>query len=205
MKKNTTNPLQQNRRRFMKLMSAGSLFCLGCGSLCGLSKTGQHKFQDDSHMSMERVFDFTYNEITLKVKLLYEIMGKDIGRDKFIKYLEEAAKKSGEIDAKAYAKKLGSNSFAAFKTEFREADYMVNHILTFKIVRDTDRVFETKITECLWARTFRKNNAADIGHAMFCNRDFTTASSFNPKIRLYRSKTLMQGCDHCNHRWEFKG
>lgn len=205
MSKNTLTQAKQNRRQFLKLLSVGSIGCLGCGSLCGLNETLKHKFQDDSKMTMERVFKFTYNEIIMKVKLLADIMGKDIGRDKFIKYLEEAGKKSGEIDAVAYAKKLGTNSFAAFTTEFRGDDYMVNHILTFKIIADTDKAFETRIIECLWAKTFRENDAADIGHAMFCNRDFTTASAFNPKIRLIRSKTLMQGFDHCNHRWVFEG
>ena len=204
---------KQDRRQFLKLMSAGSLLCLGCGHLCasppagqkGLDAAAKHKWQDDSKMSFERVFNFTYEQITLKVKLLADVMEKHMGREKFLEYLREASNKSGEIDAEAYAKLLGGKrDLKAFATELREPDYMVNHILTHKILTDTEKEFEVRISECLWAKTFHKYGAADIGHAMFCNRDYTTAKAFNPKIRLIRSKTIMQGDDHCNHRWVYE-
>jgi hypothetical protein len=63
------------------------------------------------------------------------------------------------------------------------------------------RKVEIKITECLWAKTFRAANAADIGYATICYSDFAGAVAFNPKMRLVRTKTLMQGHDCCNHRW----
>lgn len=203
----------QNRRQFLKMMSAGSLLCFGCGHLCASPQTdyksmvlaGKEKWQDDSKMSFERVFNFTYENIILKIRLLADIMGKDMGREKFLDYLEEAAKKSGEVDAEDYAKKLGGKrDLKTYATEFREPDYLVSHILTFKILQDTDKVFESKITNCLWAKTFQKYGIPDIGAAMFCNRDFATAKAFNPKIQLYRTKTIMKGDDHCNHRWVYE-
>lgn len=207
----TSNP---DRRRFVKMMSVGSLFCLGCSSLYAgagaarqikTSPANKDKFQDDSKMSMQRVFDFTYNEIILKVKLLQELLAGDIGNEKFIEYLKTAGERSGEIDAKKYAKSLGKNDLTSFVSELREPDYTVNHILTYDILKDAPKMFEVRIKECLWANTFRKNNAQDLGFAMFCNRDFRTASAFNPKIRLIRDKTIMQGHGYCNHRWVYEG
>lgn len=203
------------RRQFLRLLSGGSLLCFGCGALGasplslpaekGPAAGGKHKFEDDSKMTMAEVFKFTYNEITKKVKLLADIMEKHIGRDKFLEYLKEAGIKSGEIDGKKYAEILGKTDLVSFASELREPTYMVNHILTYKILQDTEKVFEARITECHWAKVFREHNAADIGNAMFCNRDFTTARAFNPKIKLIRTKTLMSGCDHCNHRWILEG
>lgn len=204
--------LHQDRRQFLRLLTGGSLLCLGCGHLCAVpaaqkvpSAVRKDKFQDDAKMTMAGVFDFTYNEISMKVKLLADIMAEDIGREKFLAYLKEAGKRSGRIDAAKYKKKLGRDDLKAFTSELREPDYMVNHILTYDIIKDTDTIFEVRIKECLWAKTFRKNDAADIGFAMFCNRDYTTATAFNPKIRLVRDKTLMQGYNHCNHRWVYQG
>ena len=73
--------------------------------------------------------------------------------------------------------------------------------LTFEVVEDSEMAFEIKVTECIWATTFREANAQDIGYATVCHQDFAMCRAFNPKIGMIRSKTLMQGDDCCNHRW----
>jgi hypothetical protein len=57
------------------------------------------------------------------------------------------------------------------------------------------------MTECLWAKTFLDANAADIGFACVCFPDYAVAQAFNPKMKMIRDKTLMQGHDCCNHRY----
>lgn len=58
--------------------------------------------------------------------------------------------------------------------------------------------------KCHWAETFRELGAADLGYALNCSSDFAYARCFNPKLRLERSKTLMQGDDCCEfvYTWE---
>jgi predicted hydrocarbon binding protein len=73
--------------------------------------------------------------------------------------------------------------------------------LTIEMVEDSTNAMEVKITECLWARTFREAGGADIGHARICHPDYTFAEGFNSQVRMIRTKTLMQGHDCCNHRW----
>ncbi len=33
------------------------------------------------------------------------------------------------------------------------------------------------------------------------NSDFATVTAFNPKLKMIRTKTLMQGADSCDHRY----
>jgi hypothetical protein len=73
--------------------------------------------------------------------------------------------------------------------------------LTIEMVEDSTNAMEVKITECLWARTFREAGGSDIGHACICHPDYTFAEGFNSQVRMIRTKTLMQGHDCCNHRW----
>ena len=63
------------------------------------------------------------------------------------------------------------------------------------------RRVEVRVTRCLWAETFRGADAADIGYAFVCHPDFASTTAFNPKMRMIRTKTLMQGHEYCNHRW----
>ena len=82
-----------------------------------------------------------------------------------------------------------------------EPEYFWSHVLTSQWVEKTERAAEIRVTECLWAATFRAAGAADIGYATVCHPDFAAATAFNPKMRMLRTKTLMQGHDCCNHRW----
>ncbi len=63
------------------------------------------------------------------------------------------------------------------------------------------QAFEVKVTECLWATTYRILNAGDLGYILSCCADFAKAERFNPKMRMIRTKTLMQGEPFCNNRY----
>jgi len=71
-------------------------------------------------------------------------------------------------------------------------------------VEDSETAHEIRVTECLWAKTFREAGAAAIGYAVVCHGDYAECQAFNPHIRMIRTKTLMQGDDCCNHRWSGK-
>ncbi len=68
-------------------------------------------------------------------------------------------------------------------------------------MKDTQKEAEVRVTECLWARTFRQANAADIGYSMICHGDIAATSAYNPKIVMSRPKLLMKGDDECRFRW----
>jgi hypothetical protein len=102
------------------------------------------------------------------------------------------------------ARDLLCNDFAAFNASMRDPSYFAKHILTLEIVEDTLQAVEVKVTECLWAKTFREMGAAEIGYRLHCNTDYADCQGFNPKITLTRSKTLMQGDEYCNHRFVWK-
>ena len=72
--------------------------------------------------------------------------------------------------------------------------------MTREVIEETAEVREVKITECLWAKTMRELKPTDIGYAVICYGDYAWCQRFNPKIRLTRTKTLMQGDDCCDIR-----
>jgi hypothetical protein len=80
-----------------------------------------------------------------------------------------------------------------------------SNVLTFQIIEDTPKAFELKVTECLWAKTYRDANAAGLGYLLSCYGDFASAKGFNPKMHMIRTKTLMQGDAFCNHRYVIEG
>ena len=75
----------------------------------------------------------------------------------------------------------------------------------WEVIEDTEKAFEIKIKECLTAVVFREENASDIGFATVCYADYGLPQGFNPKIKLVRDKTVMQGHDCCNRRYIMTG
>jgi hypothetical protein len=68
-----------------------------------------------------------------------------------------------------------------------------SNALTSQRIERTPKSYEMKITECLWAQTFREAHAADLGFATICYQDEAMAAAFDPRLKLTRTKTLMKG------------
>jgi hypothetical protein len=98
-------------------------------------------------------------------------------------------------------KTLPSREFPTFKQFFKNPNPFTANTWTMEIVEDSEEVLEMKFSECLWAKTFKDAKAADIGFKLICLGDYVTAEAFNPKIKLIRDKTLMQGHECCNHKY----
>jgi len=162
----------------------------------------EHKFKSPSGMTLEQVFRFTYQNSFIPTM---NGLAEKYGRKEFIEKLKEAASEALSQPVKNYAKSLPKNDLAAFTVLFKRPNPVFKNALTFEIVEDTEKAFEIKMTECLWAKTFRNANAADIGFACICFPDYAVAQAFNPKMKMIRDKTLMQGHDCCNHRYVIEG
>jgi hypothetical protein len=203
--------LASGRREFiLGLLPVGSMLCLGCGNLLALAtghegqKTVEKKpiFLEDSGMSFQEVFNFAYGGFAGLMKYL----GNEIGQDKLIEMIKTNSDEGFEQVAQELSKEHKHIDFATFRAMRRQTpDRFGDHTVTYAIIEDTDKAWEVKITECLWAKTFRDLDAADIGYAYICHGDFAMARVNNPKIRLIRTKTLMQGHDSCNHRYVWEG
>lgn len=196
-----------SRRLFLsRMLSGGAFLCLGgppCISAAGRNVfLSQHKFLDDSQMSFKEVYAFAFRGAFIPT---LQNLADAYGRETFIEQLKDASSKSAAQYMKSQAQNMPSNDFSSFKTFFKEEDYFWRHVLTKKVVEETETAIEVKITECLWAETFRAAGAADIGYAAICHPDFAMYNAFNPQIHLVRTKTLMQGHDCCNHRCEWRG
>lgn len=134
-----------------------------------------------------------------------ESFGRQMGRDNLLEMIRKASEEGSRLSAQKAVKRLQKNDFATFKAMYKgKPDRFGEHILTVLITEESDTVIAERVTECLFAKTFRDAGAADIGYACSCHGDFAWAQAYNPKLRLIRDKTLMNGDEYCNFRrvWE---
>ena len=120
--------------------------------------TVKHKFLEGSNMTFQEVFDFAFK----KLIPVLQGLAKELGEDHFLEVLKMVAFESTLKAEQASARQLPCNDFAAFTDSGSEPCHFGKHVLTREIVEDTPQAFELKVTECLWAKTFREMGAADI-------------------------------------------
>ena len=56
------------------------------------------------------------------------------------------------------------------------------------------------IKRCRYAEMYQELDCADFGFILSCSRDFALVEGFNLKMKLNRTKTIMEGHDRCDFR-----
>jgi hypothetical protein len=158
----------------------------------------QHKFLHDACMSYQDVFHFAFSNQLIP---LMQQFADCLGEEELLATLREAASQAAVQGGRDWAARAPGTDLATFTTWAREPDPFWQHALTFESVEDTERAFEIRVTECLWAQTFRQAGAADIGYVAVCHPDYAFCQAFNPQIEMVRTRTLMQGHECCDRRW----
>ena len=190
---NVSSPNSIKRRQFITQSCAvGTSLCLGCSSFFSfvnvqeslINKPSQDKFSENSGMSYEQVFNFAYRDLIIPQLLAVSLQ---IGRDKFVGMLKDATE---EVYSQP---EIMKRWFANLPKEFP------NSVLTLEVVENKPNLRIFKITKCLWAKTFREAEAADIGYAILCYGDYASAKSNREKLE--RETTLMQGHEYCLLKW----
>ncbi len=206
-----SNLLMPNRRDFItKVVPAFSLMCFGGMKVfAGIWSEGESSIAQEKHM-----FDTEFTR-----KLTNRQYMENINRS-FIEFAKAAQKKFGKEETIKLIKKLATefNLERGQKQAQNSKDLSLKSytrmfanpknwegFLKMEVLEDSEAVFKLKVTECLPAAIFIKHDAADIGYAQICWGDYAWAEGFNPKIKLVRDKTLMQGHAYCNHKYVWTG
>jgi hypothetical protein len=212
--------LPSSRRKFLQgIFPAGALLCSGCRQLSASSrlqdgpqnKADQHKFLEDSGLTMREVFRFAYLSTYIP---MMQALADQVGREKLVEMVKEATNNYWAQWTGRIAQRLPEKNLAAFfridvleaivgNTKQRKRLWSLAN--TSQTIEDTEKSHEIKVTECLWAQTFREANAEDIGFASICYGDEVMAAAFDQRLKLIREKTLMKGDDCCHFRWTWEG
>ncbi len=197
-----------NRRQFItSVIPACAITCLGSNAaFASILRAEGNQIQEQKHKfdnNFERTL--TYRQLLGRQYrgfiTLAKALEKEMGKEKTIAFLKKVTTERQTNLGKQQASRMPDNSFATYVGQFRSG---FDNTLTMKIVEDKETAFELNVTECIWADTFLRAKAGDIGYAWVCWGDYAWAEGFNPKIKMVRDKTLMQGHDRCNHRYLWK-
>jgi len=93
--------------------------------------------------------------------------------------------------------------FADFVRMEKEENEQPNfkNIVEFTYPHESETELSLNVSRCLYAEVFKEIGTTDLGFLMVCHPDHAYAQASHPRIKLRRSKTIMEGHDCCNHTW----
>jgi hypothetical protein len=131
---------------------------------------------------------------------IYAEMCAQLGEAQAQAILDTAIRKAAIAAARSFAERTpGGTSLATFQ-ELQHL-WTQDDALTIEVVKATDTEFHYNVRRCRYAETYRAIGLGDIGHLLSCNRDAAFCIGYDPRIKLERTQTLMQGASHCDFRY----
>ena len=101
------------------------------------------------------------------------------------------------------AKKLGSNDMAALANIVRDV-WAQDKALEVTMLEETDLKLSFHVTRCAYAELYEELGMKEFGYCLSCSRDASFAQGFNPRLKLQRTQTIMEGAPHCDFRYDLE-
>jgi hypothetical protein len=127
---------------------------------------------------------------------------KELGQERTLKIIESIIKSLAKESGEEIAKVMEGNSLAHFAQSL--SFWTTEDALQIKVLEESRQRYCFDVTRCRYAEMYKELGITELGVLLSCNRDYAFIDGFNPKIRLTRSKTIMEGADICDFRYEFK-
>jgi len=123
----------------------------------------------------------------------------EIGQDQAMEIASAAIQRDAIKVGKIMAEKYGGNSMKELVRFIREG-WAEENALEFTVLEETNQKLSFDVTRCRYAELYDRLGIKEFGYCLSCNRDAPLINSFNPRMKLSRTQTIMQGATKCDFR-----
>jgi hypothetical protein len=131
---------------------------------------------------------------------LIRAFAEEMGREKALEIAGRAIQSDAMQGGRAVADMYGDNSLKTLARVVREI-WAAGDALTVRFIEETDQRLYFDVTRCRYAEMYEKLGMRDLGFCLSCCRDGSFGEGFNPRIRLARTQTIMEGAGFCDFRF----
>jgi hypothetical protein len=134
---------------------------------------------------------------------IFQEMVGELGDEKAQEILGNAIRKAAIAAGRDFAARTeGETSLKTF--EELQVLWTKDDALVVEVLANDDNHYDYDVHRCRYAETYREMGLGHIGHLLSCNRDSVFCQGYDPRIKLQRTQTLMQGASHCDFRYTFE-
>lgn len=123
-----------------------------------------------------------------------------LGYERAMRIAEAAIQGDGMSTGKMMAERYGGNTMADLLRMVREV-WAEDGALELEVLEQTEQRLSFNVTRCRYAEMYDRLGVKEFGTCLSCNRDEPLTRGFNPRIRLLRTQTIMEGAAFCDFRF----
>jgi len=137
------------------------------------------------------------------LKHVYDTLAQSHGKEAAARAIAEAVRRSSIEQASqlAASEPGGETSMRTFID--RQAQWRMGDALRTETLHESDTEFDFNVTRCRYAEMYRDMGLGEIGHLLSCQRDGTFCEGYDPRLKMERTQTIMQGASHCDFRYRW--
>jgi hypothetical protein len=133
---------------------------------------------------------------------LVAALGREFGEERVLRVTRETIVSIARRQGAELAGAMGGDSLSKFRESL--VHWIKGKALEIEVVEEGERVFAFNVTRCRYAEMYRDLGISRLGPILSCARDFALIEGFNPRIRLTRTQTLMEGAPFCDFRYRLE-
>ena len=137
------------------------------------------------------------------LKEVYETLKASHGEAVARRTVEESVRRSAIEQARQFAAAApGGTSLKAFQDVMPL--WTKGGALEIEVQEQSADTFALNVVRCRYAESYKAMGLGEIGHLLSCNRDGAFCEGYDPRLKLERTQTIMQGASHCNFRYTYE-
>lgn len=137
------------------------------------------------------------------LKHVYDSLKESHGESAARQAVADAVRRSSIEQAAAFAAEVGGQTSLQTFID-RQGLWRMGDALTTEVKEQTDNRYVFHVTRCKYAEMYRDMGLGEIGHLLSCQRDGTFCEGYDPKLKLTRTQTIMQGASHCDFDYRYE-
>ena len=139
----------------------------------------------------------------LAIAPVIKAVAQRIGRNEALAILQEVNQQEAFQRGRVMAEEMERNGIEELVDEV--AGWGCGVVWEMEVFEQTPTTYFFNVTRCPYYEKYKELGLEEFGVGFSCCRDEPFARGFNPKLRLDRTKTIMEGADYCDFRYYLGG
>jgi phosphohistidine phosphatase SixA len=133
---------------------------------------------------------------------LIEALSAEIDRPRVLEIVRQTVVEIARRQGAELASAVRGDSLEHFAASL--ADWQKDDAMQIEVLEQNSRRFAFNVQRCRYAEMYTALGVPELGTLLSCSRDLSLIQGFNPRMRLTRTQTIMEGASFCDFRFELE-